>query len=289
MSNFHPDEDPRPSDPVGDQQTGDLPSSGQTPAASAEQEPQIEIASRPLPGQGVVRRQPRKPIVTFTLIGFTVLIFVLQLVSETVFGGTDLPAMLGMKVNELIIKGQVWRLITPMFLHGSIIHLAFNMYALYAFGPGLELHSGRGRFLSLYFLSGFAGNVMSFLFTDAPSLGSSTAIFGLLGAEGIFLYQNRRIFGAMAQRALVNIVMVGLFNLAIGLSSPGIDNWGHIGGMLGGLLFAWGAGPVLAVHGAYPEFTVSDQREQGDVLRTGFSVGLLFTLLAVAGIFIQNR
>jgi rhomboid protease GluP len=109
--------------------------------------------------------------------------------------GFDVPAALGMKVNELIIHGQIWRLITPVLLHGSILHLGFNMYALYILGPGLERFYGHWRFLTLYLLAGFAGNVMSFIFSPNPSLGASTAIFGLLGAQGVFLYHNRGIYG----------------------------------------------------------------------------------------------
>ncbi len=100
--------------------------------------------------------------------------------------------LLGLKVNELIVQGQYWRLLTPMFLHGDILHLGFNMYALYIFGPSLERYFGHLRFITLFVLSGFAGNVLSFMFSAAPSLGSSTAIFGLLGAEGVFLYRNRQ-------------------------------------------------------------------------------------------------
>ncbi len=197
----------------------------------------------PPPTRSVVVSLPVvRPIVAYILMGVCILTFILQMASQAVLGG-DLPAALGMKVNELIIQGEFWRLFTPMFLHGSVLHIAFNMYALYIFGPGLERSYGHWRFLALFLISGFAGNVFSFLFTSAPSLGSSTAIFGLLGAEGIFLFTNRKLFGAGAQRALGNIVLVALLNLGIG-TSPGIDNWGHVGGLLGGTFFAWFAGPV---------------------------------------------
>ena len=202
--------------------------------------------------------------------------------------GVDLPAMLGMKENELILSGQLWRLFTPMLLHGSILHLGFNMYALYIFGPGLERHYGHVRFLALFVLSGFAGNVFSFLFTDSPSLGSSTAIFGLLGAEAVFLYQNRKIYGSVGQRALINLVVIAVINLVIGLS-PGIDNWGHIGGLLGGALFAWYAGPLLQVEGVYPYQSLVDQRQKKDVWKAGVSVWLLFGLLAATTIFLNIR
>jgi len=242
----------------------------------------------PAPRQPSVRYDSVAPLVVYVLMGVSILIFVLQMASQSLYNGTDWPALLGMKSNPAIMSGQLWRLFTPMFLHGGLLHIGFNMYALYIFGPGLERHYGHWRFLLLYLLSGFAGNVMSFLFSAAPSLGSSTAIFGLLGAEAVFLYQNRRVFGGSAQRALMNIIVIAGINLVIGLS-PGIDNWGHIGGLLGGTLFAWSAGPLLRVEGIYPALTVVDERETGATLRASLSVGLLFVMLTAATIYLRSR
>src|SRR5512139_1078087 len=138
--------------------------------------------------QRVPIRTPQvTPLVTYILLGLSVAIYALQWATQN-FWGIDYPAALGLKANALIIQGQLWRLFTPMFLHGSILHIAVNMYALLAFGPQLERYYGHWRYLALYLVSGFAGNVASFIFSLAPSLGSSTAIFGLLGAEAVFLY-----------------------------------------------------------------------------------------------------
>jgi rhomboid protease GluP len=228
-----------------------------------------------------------KPYVTYTIMALTIVIYLLQMFSQQITG-TDLPAMYGMKINQLIVEyGQYWRLLTPMLLHGSIMHIVVNMYALNAFGPGLEMHFGHWRYLALYILSGFAGNVFSFIFTPANSLGSSTAIFGLLAAEGVFLYQNRKIFGSQARRALTNIVMVGLVNLIIGLS-PGIDNWGHIGGLLGGMAFTWFGGPLLRVQGVVPALSLVDEREPSDVYRAGIMVGAFFFTLAAVLIYLRG-
>ncbi len=239
----------------------------------------------PTPGYVVVRGPSTKPTVTYTLLVITILTFIAQLVSEYLLGG-DYPAALGMKVNDLIVGGQLWRLITPVFLHGSILHVGFNMYALYALGPGLERHYGHSRFLALYFLSGFAGNVVSFWFSSAQSLGSSTAIFGLLGAEGVFLYRNKRLFGTTAQRALMNVVVIAVINLVIGLS-PGIDNWGHIGGLLAGTGFAWFAGPVYRVEGFDYSPTLVDERGSSTAMLAVIGIGGIFVLLAALKIFFK--
>lgn len=246
-----------------------------------------------------VRVNDRRPIVVYTLIGLTVLVYLLQLISPyfvdarslmmsmgVIISGSDPVSILGMKINELIIQGQFWRLITPVLLHGSFLHLGFNMYALNALGPELERHYGHWRFLALYLLAGFVGNVASFMFSPNPSLGSSTAIFGLLGAEGVFLYQNRDLFGSNARRALTNIAMIAGFNLIIGLN-PGIDNWGHIGGLIGGLSFAWVAGPLLKVQGIFPHLEVQDRRETGEVIRAGITLGFLWLVFAAVAIYIR--
>jgi len=228
----------------------------------------------------------RPPYVSYTLLGITVLVYLAQIASAQ-FLGADIPQWLGVKVNDLIVQGQFWRLFTPMFLHGSLLHLAFNMYALWRFGPGLERFYGSGRILMLYVISGFAGNVFSFAMSPAASLGSSTAIFGLLGAEGVFLYQNRKIFGRQTQSALQQIIILAIINLAIGMS-PGIDNWGHLGGLLGGVSFAWLAGPVLRVEGVYPTFTLVDTHSARDAWLAALGVGGSFAVLALVLVFLRS-
>jgi rhomboid protease GluP len=131
-------------------------------------------------------------------------------------------------------------------LHGSILHIAFNMYALYSIGPGLERRYGTKSFLALYLISGLWGNTLSFLFSQNNSLGASTAIFGLIAAQGVYVYQNRHLLGRAARPLLMNIIMVIAINLMLGLS-PSIDNWGHLGGLFGGLLYAWFAGPTYGI------------------------------------------
>jgi rhomboid protease GluP len=221
-----------------------------------------------------------KPTVTYALLGVTIAVFVLQLATKQLYG-VDIPAYFGVKADQAIISGQWWRLFTPMFLHGSIMHIGFNMYALYLLGPTLERFYGHGRFLLLYILAGFAGNVMSFLMTPAPSLGSSTAIFGLLAAQGVFLLQNRRYFDQQrTSQALRNIIVVAAINFIIGLS-PGIDNWGHLGGFIGGGIFAWLAGPRMSVSSDGFTWQMVDVRTSSNVILASAAVLLLFGGLAL--------
>lgn len=221
------------------------------------------------------------PRVTYAIMGITIVVYLLQVASKFFFSGADYPAALGMKINEAILAGELWRLITPLLLHGSLMHIGFNMYALLVIGVGVESRMGHARFLLLYLVSGFAGNVFSFFFTDAYSLGASTAIFGLLTAEGVFLYLNKDLFGKRAQRALSNIVVIAAVNLFIGMS-PGIDNWGHIGGLLGGLIFAWFGGPRWEVEGIYPLLRIVDRRDFGSAVGASVIVCGIFGAVAAA-------
>ena len=222
------------------------------------------------------------PYATYTLIGVTVLAYLLQLLSQKALG-TDILQAFGIKYGPLIRTGQVWRLVTPLFLHGSLLHIGFNMYALFSFGRGMESRFGRLRFLSLYFLSGFAGNVLSFVLTPEASLGASTAVFGLLAAEGVFLFQNRELLRGQASRAISNLVTMAGINLLIGFTVPGVDNWGHIGGMLGGFLFAWFGAPYWKVEGLFPNLRVVDERQGGGLLAGSMAVLLMFIPVAAMG------
>jgi len=186
------------------------------------------------------------PLVTYVLLGFTILVYIGQNLSQSMYG-VDLLTVYGAKVNQAILAGQLWRLVTPIFLHGSIAHIGFNMYALFILGPGLERAYGRTRYLLLYFISGIAGNVVSFYFSPYASIGASTSLFGLVSAEAVFIYRNRQ-FVRQARSLLFQLGLIVVVNLFFGLA-PGtnIDNWGHLGGLVGGLAFAWPGGPLLSV------------------------------------------
>jgi rhomboid protease GluP len=243
-------------------------------------EPPPDYPGVPLPPLKNPLNRVSYPTVTYALIGITLLIFILQMATESLLR-TDIPAMLGMKENSLIVQGQIWRLLTPVFLHGSILHVGFNMYALWIIGGRMERAYGHGKFTVLYFLSGYTGNVFSFLFQPSPSLGASTAIFGLLAAEGVLLYQNRRMIRD-ARSMLQNIIIIGVINLLIG-TTGGIDNWGHLGGLLGGAAFAWFAGPLLDAIPYGAGVALIDKRTRQDTIVAFIVVFLTFTALAVIG------
>lgn len=238
------------------------------------------VPPQPTPNQTQIRIKfnGSKPVVTYVILGITVLAYLFQLGSQYLTG-IDLGFALGGKINSMITAGQYWRLFTPMLLHGSIIHIGLNMYALIVLGRGLEFNFGRLRFITLYIAAGFAGNVLSFIFSPSPSLGSSTAIFGLLAAEAVFVFQNKKFYGAQAKGILINAATIAGINLVLGLS-PGIDNWGHLGGLLGGALFTWIGGPRWELKGFLPDLEIEDQHKS-DRIWNAFGVTMLVFLAIV--------
>lgn len=244
----------------------------------------VQDASQPAPQPVRVALPQAAPYVTYTIIGITVFFYILQLATQALLQ-VDVPAAFFIKANDLIREGQLWRLLTPALLHGSLTHIGFNMYALLAFGTSLEQYFGRGRFIALYLLGAFAGNVMSFLFSDAYSLGASTAIFGLIGAEAVFLYQNRKLLAGRFRSAIGNVLFIIAVNLFLVGSLPGIDNWGHIGGLLGGLMFTWFASPLWEIEGIQPMLQLVDKRPSREVVTGAVLVLAVFGALAVWGIF----
>ena len=178
------------------------------------------------------------PIVTYTLMGLCIAMFIVL----SMFGGSTNSATLvffGANVGELIRVGEYWRLVTSAFLHIGIIHLAFNMYILFLIGPKLESYYGKARFITIYLGSAIGCSLLSIIFTNGISAGASGAIFGLLGAFCYFGYHHRIYLGDTIKRQIVPLI---LLNLAIGFMIPGIDNAGHIGGLIAGILLSMAVG-----------------------------------------------
>lgn len=210
------------------------------PESNPEENPQDE-AERPVISFRLIEG---KPIVTYILLGLTVLVYAAQVISKAKYG-IDWPLQYGAKFGPYIsIRHEYWRLITPIFLHGSVMHLLFNMYALFTLGPALEHYYGHFNFLRFYLICGFAGNVLSYIVSPGTvSVGASTSLFGLIAAQAMFLFKNRALL-RNPRRAIQNIGFVIIINLMLGLRGN-IDNWGHLGGLFCGLLLSWLCGPEL--------------------------------------------
>ena len=174
---------------------------------------------------------PKKPVITYILITLNVMIYLFLALHEQ---GDYFKAMFAN--NSLAVKsGEVYRLLTCMFLHADSIHLIFNMYALFIVGPQVERYYGKRRFALIYFVSGLLGSLFSCVFSSefSFSLGASGAIFGLFGSIAYFTYYYRATLQGMLRSQIVPVILV---NLAIGFMIPGIDVSAHIGGLIGGIL-----------------------------------------------------
>ncbi|XP_022762883.1 RHOMBOID-like protein 10, chloroplastic [Durio zibethinus] len=174
---------------------------------------------------------------TNILIAINVLIYLAQLATQ----GKLL--LWGAKINSLIDKGQIWRLATSSLLHANIGHLMVNCYSLNSIGPTVEHISGPRRFLAVYTASAISSAATSYWFCKAPAVGASGAIFGLVGSVAVFVMRHRGMIRD-AKDDLQHIAQVIFINMVIGLISKGIDNWGHLGGFLGGAAMSWLLGPA---------------------------------------------
>lgn len=173
-----------------------------------------------------------QPIITRSIIAINVLMWVLMTLAG---GATDIGVLIrfGAMYSPLILRGEYWRFVTPMFLHVGFMHLAFNSYALYQLGGLAERIYGKYKFIIIYVIAGICGSFFSFIFTRAVSAGASGAIFGMLGA---LLYFGKKRPGVFKRGFTANLITILFINLFIGFSSPGIDNFAHLGGLAGGYI-----------------------------------------------------
>ncbi|HKP09109.1 MAG TPA: rhomboid family intramembrane serine protease, partial [Gaiella sp.] len=196
---------------------------------------------------------------TVTLVAINVLVYLV-----TVYQGAGLNAP-GGKVFEdgaligaaIDLNGDWYRLVTAMFLHAGVLHIAFNMLALYWLGTVVEQALGTWRFLLVYFVSGLAGSAGALLFTGpfAVTVGASGAIFGIMGSLLVLEYVAT---GTFAGQAMALIVL----NLALTFTIPNISVGGHLGGLVGGVLATF----------ALVQFRHSRQRWLGPALVVGIAV-----------------
>lgn len=180
--------------------------------------------------------KPKKPIITYVLIAINVIIFLLGMILNL----SDTFINLFANYGPLVTEGQYYRLFTSMFIHANLFHILFNMYALYLLGSQAEGFFGKGKFLVIYILSGISGSLLSILLNQgAVSVGASGAIFGILGALLYFGYNNRVYLGNTLIREIVPVILI---NLAFGFMMTGVDNFAHIGGLIGGITTAMAVG-----------------------------------------------
>lgn len=178
-------------------------------------------------------------ILTLFIIAINIIMFLITQfeIYSTGKAANEILISLGAKYNPLIENGQVWRLITCAFLHSGIIHIGCNMYSLYIIGPQINQIYGAKKYFVIYIISCITSSLLSYLMSPySISVGASGGIFGLMGALVAFAIIERHKIEKKYLSSLLQIIIINLF---IGLSIKNIDNFGHIGGLLGGLLIGY--------------------------------------------------
>jgi len=177
---------------------------------------------------------------TIAIIVLNVLAFVML---EIAGSSTDLMTLVdaGAKVNALVSQGQWWRLLTAVFLHYGIVHIAMNSYSLFNLGSFAERVYGGWRFVVIYLAAGIGGNMLSTLFTEpyVVSVGASGAVFGIAGSIIYLGVRRPELFKYIVGSRFITAILINLF---ISFAVPGIDAWAHIGGLVGGFATAWALG-----------------------------------------------
>ncbi|MGL4651709.1 MAG: rhomboid family intramembrane serine protease [Caldilineaceae bacterium] len=227
------DDDAQPTSVASDPRREPMPGLGGSGAANSDANRRLYLELSP-------------PRVSYALIIANLLVFALAIwMGWSRFGilngyeSLDVLVLLGAKVNEYVAVGEWWRLFTAMFLHIGILHLIFNMYAIFAIGPLVEGYYGSVRFAVIYLVGGLFGSLASFAFSPSISAGASGAVFAIAAAAAVYFYRYRENFGARGRAILQNMLIVLGANLVFGMASQGVDNWGHVGGMVGGLITGW--------------------------------------------------
>lgn len=176
--------------------------------------------------------KPKRIVITNILVVLNIIMFALTM---------TIPKLANMFIlNPTAVRnGEVYRLLTSTFMHASILHLVFNMYALSIIGKQVETFLGKSKFLLVYLFSGLTGSLLSSAITNSYSLGASGAIFGLMGSLLYFGYHYRLYLGSVLLGQIFPVIVI---NLVIGYITPNIDNAAHIGGLVGGLFLSMALG-----------------------------------------------
>ena len=208
--------------------------------------------------------EPKKPFVTYVIIGIITIIFLLLRLWPASGGYITYLA----NQRYLVRMGEYHRLLTCVFVHYDVIHYLCNAYALYVIGSLAESYYGKWKYLIIFIFSAIAGSLLSIAMSDAVSIG---AIFGLLGSLLYFGYHYRVYFGSVLLQRIIPVIII---NLAIGFMLPNIDNFAHIGGLVGGLLISKALG-------------INSKDKKSDKINGYILTAIYFGFLIYLGLFMR--
>lgn len=183
----------------------------------------------------------KTPYITYGLIALNVIIFLLMYIFGNGSEDTLTLIKFGALSKVLVELGDYYRLLSSAFLHIGFLHLLCNMYALYILGKDIEGYFGRAKYIFIYIISALVGSFVSIIFMDdyVVSAGASGAIFGLMGALLYFGYNYRVTLNNAINRQIIPVIVI---NLLFGFLSTGVNNFAHLGGLLGGYIASTAVG-----------------------------------------------
>ena len=209
----------------------------------------------------------KKPIITYLIMLICVIMFIAMYVFGN--GSTYIKTLIDFGGNAVSYtkRGDYYRLFTSIFLHAGVLHLLCNLYSLYVIGPQAESFYGKIKYLIIFIFSGISGSLLSTALSgnNAVGVGASGAIFGLLGAILYFGYHYRVYLGNVLKSQIIPLIILNLF---IGFSFSGIDNFAHIGGLIGGVF----ASMVVGV----PDKSTKSDRANGSIILLIYLVFLIY-------------
>ncbi len=238
-----------------------------------EKEPE-EIETAGEQDENVQLAQPVLPVYSFILIACLVAVSICQLAVDgfdsILFGG-NISVLLAGFVKPAFSGGEYWRILTGAALHGGLIHLAFNCYALYVLGKLIEILSNRAHLAIIFLLSAISGGVLSFIFLpNDVSVGASGGIVGFLGYLTVYGFLRRKLLSnAFLKNMLFNVGFIAVTGVFI---LPNIDNFGHLGGLIVGAIYGF-----IQI----PRDLQQDPRETGEIMKL-IGIAALGTFVVVS-------
>ena len=172
---------------------------------------------------------------TYTLMAVSILLFLISTISDALAQTMFVTGAL--HGYSVVIKGELYRLVSSIFLHSGGMHIIMNMLSLYMVGKMVERLFSKTAYLSLYFISAFVGSFASiYMHLDGVAVGASGAIFGLFGALAGFVFVHKNRMGAQFKAFMKDFGIILLINLGIGFAVPSIDVSAHVGGLVAGVV-----------------------------------------------------
>ena len=209
------------------------------------------------------------PYVTYLLIAINCIFFFVPFILNQYDYVVNVMCVHGPSIRA----GEYYRLLTGMFLHGNILHLGLNCYSLYIVGSQIESFLGKIKYILIYLFSGVTGALLSITLNGSvASIGASGAIFGLMGSLLYFGYYYRVYLGNVVKTQILPLV---LLNLMVGFMSNGVDNYAHIGGLIGGM--------IITVALGVKDKTSTFEKVNGWIIVLIFLAFLLYMGLVMAG------